>query len=115
MTVRDLVFGQLQDYGKKLQQLVPNVLVNVAVEALNLLPVLTEYIWVLALILRQELHDVVEFNVIPQPWENLNGSQRPVAIVNALFERCSVRLTHFLREGKEFASDRVLTIDFVLT
>lgn len=115
MTVGDLVFGELEDDGEKLKQFVPDVLVDVAVEPFDLLPVPTEYFGMVALILRQELHDVVELNVVPQTREDLNGSQWPVAIVDALFEGCSVGPAYVFRQGEEFTSDRVVTIDLVLT
>ena len=42
--------------------------VDVPMEGLNFGPVLAIYIWVIPLILREKLHDVVELDVVSQPW-----------------------------------------------
>lgn len=55
----EVVLGQLEDDGDEPEELVDDVLVDVAVELLDLGVVLPDHSWVGAFILRDELEDVV--------------------------------------------------------
>lgn len=68
-----------------------------AMELLDLRPVSPDYIGVGSLILREELHDVVEFDIIAEAWENFDRAQRTVAVINAFFQRSAETAPFFLR------------------
>lgn len=63
-----------------------NILVQMAVEFLNVLPVLLDHLGLTALRLGDEFEDVVGFQIIIQPRKKLNRSKRPVTVVVSFFE-----------------------------
>jgi hypothetical protein len=87
-----------------------NILVHMAVEFLNVLPVPLDHLGLTALRLGDEFEDVVGFQVIIQPREKLNRSK----IVVSFFEGSAELAAFFFRQIEEFFCDGELLVDLFL-
>lgn len=85
MSVHKLVFWEFQDDCKQPEEFISNMLVAVAVELLDFFPVASHYVWMGPIVLGEEFHDIVKFDIVAKSGQDLNRTQRSVAIVDTLF------------------------------
>lgn len=91
-----------------------NILVQMTVEFLNVLPILLDHLGLTALRLGDEFEDVVGFQIIIQPRKKLNRSKRPVTVVVSFFEGSAELAAFFFRQIEEFFRDGELLVDLFL-
>jgi hypothetical protein len=90
------VLGNLQNDSDELEQLEDDLLVDVAMEYFDFGVVLLHDRRVLSLVSVGELEDVVKLNIVVKAGKNLNGPERPIAVVAAVFQvRSMLQLLSF--------------------
>jgi hypothetical protein len=91
-----------------------DILVHIAVEFLNVLPIPLDHLGLTALRLGDEFEDVVGFQIIIQPREKLNRSKRPVTVIASFFEGSAEFSAFFFGQIEEFFYDGELLVDLFL-
>ena len=74
VAVEEGALGDFEDDGDQSQELVHDVLVDVAMEALDFGPMALDHVRVRALVLRDELEDVVHLHIVAPARQDLDGA-----------------------------------------
>ena len=114
VVLRERLLGYFEHQCQQTQHLGRDMLVHVAVEALNIGVALLHKLGVRPLMLGDELEDMVAFPVIPEPGELLNGAQRAVSIVVTVFNVGTVLELLFLGEVEDLTAQLELGVDVLL-
>jgi hypothetical protein len=115
VVVRKHILRHLKNSGKKTQNLACYIVVNVAVESLNLGILVLNELRVRTLMFRNEFEDVVAFPVVSETWELLNGTKRTVAIVVALLNLSTILQFLFFWQIQYLLAKLELTVNVLFS